>query len=37
MYDQLTKFYPEVESYKLYHAQSLYKNAMYNEAQKVAQ
>jgi len=37
MYDQLTKFYPEVDSYKLYHAQSLYKAGMYTEAQKVAQ
>lgn len=37
MYDQLTKFYPEVDSYKLYHAQSLYKAGMYVEAQKVAQ
>lgn len=37
MYDQLTKFYPECDSYKLYHAQSLYKAGMYVEAQKVAQ
>ena len=37
MYDQLTKFYPEVDSYKLYHAQSLYKAGLYTEAQKVAQ
>jgi tetratricopeptide repeat protein 30 len=37
MYDQLTKFYPEVPSYKLYHAQSLYKAGLYTEAQKVAQ
>jgi tetratricopeptide repeat protein 30 len=29
IYDQLTKFYPEVDSYKLYHAQSLYKAGMY--------
>ncbi len=37
MYDQLTKFFPEVDSYKLYHAQALYKAGMYVEAQKVAQ
>lgn len=37
MYDQLTKFYPDVDQYKMYHAQSLYKAAMYQEAQKVAQ
>ena len=34
-YDQLTKFYPDVDQYKLYHAQSLFKAAMYLEAQKV--
>jgi tetratricopeptide repeat protein 30 len=37
MYDQLTKFFPEVDSYKLYHAQSLYKAGLYTEALKVAQ
>ena len=37
MYDQLTKFFPDVDSYKIYHAQSLYKAGMYVEAQKVAQ
>lgn len=37
MYDQLTKFYPDVDTYKLYHAQSLYKAGLYTEAQKVAQ
>lgn len=36
MYDQLTKFYPEIDQYKLYHAQCLYKAGMYVEAQKVA-
>jgi len=36
-YDQLTKFFPEVEQYKLYHAQSLFKAAMYTDAQKVVQ
>lgn len=37
MYDQLSKFYPEVQQYKLYHAQSLYKGGMYNDAAKIAQ
>ncbi len=32
MYDQLTKFFPEVDSYKLYHAQALYKAGLYVEA-----
>lgn len=35
-YDQLTKFYPDVSQYKLYHAQSLLKAGMYVEAGKVA-
>ena len=35
-YDQLTKFYPDVTQYKLYHAQSLLKAGMYTEAGKVA-
>lgn len=29
MYDQLTKFYPDVVQYKLYHAQCLLKAGMY--------
>jgi len=37
MYDQLTKFYPDVDQYKLYHAQSLLKAGAYPEASKVAQ
>jgi tetratricopeptide repeat protein 30 len=37
MYDQLTKFFPDVDSYKIYHAQSLYKAGLYVEAQKIAQ
>ncbi len=37
MYDQLTKFYPDVVQYKLYHAQCLLKAGMYQEASKVAQ
>ena len=37
MYDQLTKLYPDVSSYKLYHAQCLLKAGMYTEASKVAQ
>ena len=36
-YDQLTKFFPDVDQYKLYHAQSLFKAAMYQDAQKVVQ
>lgn len=32
MYDQLTKFYPDVDSYKMYHAQCLLKAGMYQEA-----
>ena len=34
-YDQLTKFHPDMDSYKLYHAQSLFKAANYQDAQKV--
>ena len=37
MYDQLTKLFPDVSSYKLYHAQCLLKAGMYTEASKVAQ
>ena len=37
MYDQLTKFYPDVTQYKLYHAQCLLKAGLYPEASKVAQ
>lgn len=37
MYDQLTKFYPACEEYKLYHAQSLYKAGLYDEAMKACQ
>jgi len=36
MYDQLTKLFPDVSSYKLYHAQSLLKAGQYTEAGKVA-
>lgn len=35
MYDQLTKFYPDSDSYKLYHAQALFKAAFYEDAKKV--
>jgi len=35
MYDQLTKFFPDVDSYKLYHAQALFKAAFYDDASKV--
>lgn len=37
MYDQLTKFFPDVDSYKLYHAQALFKAAFYDDAKKVVQ
>lgn len=39
-YSQLTMFFPDcdsVHSYKLYHAQCLYKGGMYTEALKVLQ
>ena len=39
-YDQLTKFFPDCDSYnnyKLYHAQALFKAAMYQDALKVLQ
>jgi len=36
MYEQLVRHYSEVEEYKIYHAQALYKAAMYPEALKVA-
>lgn len=36
-YDQLTKFYPDAEDYKIYHAQALYKAGEYESAQKVCQ
>lgn len=32
MYEQLVRYYPEVEEYRVYHAQSLYKGAVYDEA-----
>ncbi|XP_013384419.1 tetratricopeptide repeat protein 30A [Lingula anatina] len=35
-YEQLTINYPEVEEYKLYYAQSLYKACLYAESMKVA-
>jgi tetratricopeptide repeat protein 30 len=31
-YDQLTKFFSDVENYKLYHAQSLFKAGLYTDA-----
>lgn len=36
-YEQLAKAYPDVNEYKIYHSQSLYKAGVYQEAQKVAQ
>lgn len=37
MYDQLSKLYPDVTQYRLYHAQCLLKAGLYLEASKVAQ
>ncbi|KND03893.1 uncharacterized protein SPPG_01347 [Spizellomyces punctatus DAOM BR117] len=35
-YEQLSKFHPEVDVYRLYHAQSLYKAGLYDEALKAS-
>jgi tetratricopeptide repeat protein 30 len=35
MYEQLVRYYPDVEEYRIYHAQSLYKGAMYDDALKI--
>lgn len=35
-YEQLTKYHPEIEEYKVYYAQSLYKAGMYPEATKAS-
>eukprot|EP01012_Entosiphon_sulcatum_P046546 TRINITY_DN625_c0_g1_i1.p1 TRINITY_DN625_c0_g1~~TRINITY_DN625_c0_g1_i1.p1 ORF type:complete len:674 (-),score=126.40 TRINITY_DN625_c0_g1_i1:16-2037(-) len=35
MYEQLTKVCPDVEEYRVYHGQALYKNGNYEEALKV--
>ena len=32
MYEQLIRYYPDVEEYRIYHSQSLYKGALYDEA-----
>lgn len=37
VYEQLSKFYPEVTEYKLYLAQSHYKNSDLDQALKVTQ
>lgn len=37
VYEQLSKFYPEVTDYKLYLAQSHYKNGDFDQALKVTQ
>lgn len=37
VYEQLSKFYPEVTEYKLYLAQSHYKNGDFEQALKVTQ
>lgn len=33
-YDDLVRHYPEIDAYKLYHAQALYKSGQYAAAQK---
>eukprot|EP01006_Ploeotia_vitrea_P056421 TRINITY_DN68099_c2_g17_i1.p1 TRINITY_DN68099_c2_g17~~TRINITY_DN68099_c2_g17_i1.p1 ORF type:complete len:679 (-),score=66.10 TRINITY_DN68099_c2_g17_i1:114-2150(-) len=35
MYEQLTKICPDVEDYKIYHGQALYKNGIYADALRV--
>lgn len=35
-YEQLAQLNPEVEEYRLYYAQSLYKASLYDESMKVA-
>ena len=35
-YEQLSTLHPEVEEYRLYYAQSLYKACLFQEAMKVA-
>ena len=35
-YEQLSVTYPEVEDYKLYYSQALYKACLYDEAMKVS-
>lgn len=37
VYEQLSKFYPEVTEYKLYLAQSHFKNEDFDQALKVSQ
>ena len=36
MYEQLIKYYPEVTEYRIYLAQSLYKDEQYDEALRAA-
>ncbi|CAK65555.1 unnamed protein product (macronuclear) [Paramecium tetraurelia] len=35
IYEQLVKYYPEIDDYKIYLAQSYYKDSLYDEALKV--
>jgi len=32
IYEQLVRYYPEVDDYKIYYAQSLYKEGLYDES-----
>jgi len=36
-YEKLVRYYPEIEKYRTYHAQSLYKAGLYQECLKVCQ
>lgn len=35
-YEQLVQLHPEVDEYRLYYAQSLYKACLYEEAMKIS-
>lgn len=37
IYEQLVKFYPEINDYKFHYAQSLYQDGLYDEALKACQ
>lgn len=37
VYGQLVKYYPSVEEYKIYHAQSLYKEGLYDDSLRTCQ
>ncbi|CAD8070436.1 unnamed protein product [Paramecium primaurelia] len=35
IYEQLVKYYPEIDDYKIYLAQSYYKDSLYDETLKI--